>query len=186
MQFKSVAFALLGVTGQMAHPFSERDVAKTGEFVEVDRKPASDGRGNLLFLGPGSKGGTKRADTDLIEERGTCHKPKDVPPLCDKSNTARNEICDKLVSELYADDGIVVSGKTQQICYEGDGAETNEYCCVSWQREIDGLTKGDFADIANGIMQECTEDGISGRKEDVYVHNDACTGVCLSNRGTDC
>ncbi|KAI6085978.1 hypothetical protein F4821DRAFT_239557 [Hypoxylon rubiginosum] len=162
MQFKSVPLALLGVTGLMAHPFNERDVAKTGSWVEVDRMPASDGKGNLVFLGPGSKGSTKRADTSLIEERAddTCRDPDQVPPDCSAENTARNDICDQLVSERY--------------------------CCVSWRTPMFGLHKGDLAETADKIMQECTNDGISGRKGKIYVLKGVCNDVCLSSRGTGC
>lgn len=188
MQFKSVPLALLGVTGLMAHPFNERDVAKTGSWVEVDRMPASDGKGNLVFLGPGSKGSTKRADTSLIEERAddTCRDPDQVPPDCSAENTARNDICDQLVSELYSDSKVIVSEKTQQICYEGDAAETDRYCCVSWRTPMFGLHKGDLAETADKIMQECTNDGISGRKGKIYVLKGVCNDVCLSSRGTGC
>ncbi|KAI1404055.1 hypothetical protein F4819DRAFT_505265 [Hypoxylon fuscum] len=183
MQFKSITLALFGATGLMAHPFTERDSANPGGFVELDRKPASDGNGSLVFFGPGSKGITKRVGTNAVEERGSCQSKQ--PPVCSAEYTARNEICDKLVTELFADETVGVGEAPRQICYEGEAAETNEYCCVSWHNVVKNLNKGDLAPIAQEIMQTCTSEGISGKENNIYVH-DTCTSVCLSNRGVGC
>ncbi|KAI1138392.1 hypothetical protein F5Y05DRAFT_418656 [Hypoxylon sp. FL0543] len=182
MQFTSVTLALLAATGLMAQPLTERG-ATTSTFVELQRKPASDGNGTLIFLGPGDNGSSKRAAAISVEERAWCRNQ--VQPICDNHNTARNDICDRLVSELFADETVVIGTNSQQVCYEGDAAETNAYCCVSWKNKVPNLIKGDLAPIAQGIMQDCTEDGISGASDNIFVHG-TCTRVCLSNRGTDC
>ncbi|CAJ2507896.1 Uu.00g090820.m01.CDS01 [Anthostomella pinea] len=180
MQFNSLILALSGTTLLMAHPFTERD----NGFIELDRQPASHGSGHLVFLGSGEN--TKRMNMDErnpIEERASC--TNDPTPSCSGDHTARNDICDKLVTELFADPTISVGSSPRQICYEGDAAESNEYCCVSWHNVVDGLTKGDLAPIAQTIEQQCTQNGISGKTNNVWVFN-TCTSVCLSNRGTHC
>ncbi|KAI6080593.1 hypothetical protein F4821DRAFT_265755 [Hypoxylon rubiginosum] len=180
MQFKSITLALVGATSLMAHPFAEQAAS---DLVELDRKPASDGKGTLLFLGLG--GEEKRADAGLlpVEERATCQSS--ATPSCSGKNTARNDICDQLVSELYGDASVSVGQSPRQICYQGAAAESNDYCCVSWHDKVPGLTKGDLAPFAQGILSQCTSNGISGKTYNVLVHN-TCTSVCLSNRGTGC
>ncbi|KAI0169911.1 hypothetical protein GGR52DRAFT_573960 [Hypoxylon sp. FL1284] len=180
MQFKSITLALAGATTLMAHPSAERFER---DLVEIDRKPAADGVGTLVFLGDGSSRKRAEAAAGVVEERSSCQN--NPQPKCSTHHTARNELCDKLVTELFADPSISVGEDPRRICYEGDAAESNEYCCVAWHKTIPHLTKGDLAPIAQTMLQQCTAEGISGKTYSVWVH-DTCTDVCLSNRGKGC
>ncbi|KAF2963465.1 hypothetical protein GQX73_g10108 [Xylaria multiplex] len=181
MQVKSIALFMMGATGLMARSLPQGDTTFPGDFVEIDRQPASDGNGTLIFLGPGSEDNTARAATSAMDKRA-CSSSGSI--TCDSNHAARNENCDKLVTELFADPTIGVAESPRQICYQGTSGD-NAYCCVSWHNVVKNLNKGDLAPIAQNMLSQCTQNGISGKTHGVYVHG-KCTDVCLSNRGTHC
>ncbi|KAI3317672.1 hypothetical protein HD806DRAFT_550329 [Xylariaceae sp. AK1471] len=182
MQFKSTVLVLLGATRLMAQPVQEGNIMAVRDYVELDRKPASTGNGTLIFMGPEDGANVERS-ANLMEGRASCQT--DPAPTCSGSHAARNEICDQLITELFADPTVSVGSSPRQICYQGAAADKNSYCCVSWHKVVDNLTKGDLAPIAQKIQQTCTQNGISGKTYSVWVHS-TCTDVCVSNRGTGC
>ncbi|KAI0528411.1 hypothetical protein GGR58DRAFT_496105 [Xylaria digitata] len=181
MQVKSIALFMMGATGLMARGFAQGDTAFPGDFVELDRQPVSDGNGTLIFLGPGNEDNTARAEMSSMDKRA-CSSSGSI--TCDSSHAARNENCDKLVTELFGDPTVGVSESPRQICYQG-ASDDNAFCCVSWHNVVKGLNKGHLAPIAQNMLSQCTQNGISGKTHEVYVHG-TCTDVCLSNRGTHC
>jgi len=186
MQLKSITliFVCAMATGLMASPLAEAD---SGERTELYREKGSYG-GSLIYYGPASGTKTRRLEAAKVklEERlfGFGSDPKTCPdtaePSCSTSNTARNDICDKLVTELFANSNIKVGKSPRQICFFAPDA-----CCVSWGSEVPNLTKGDLAGHAMKILNTCTSNGISGKMPNVRVAG-TCTEFCLSNRGTHC
>jgi hypothetical protein len=186
MQFTTIALVLACATGLLASPLRERnstEILTFNEYVELYREPSSNGVDSLVYYGLASGTKTLRSEANPVEERASCAAT--TAPTCSTSRSARNDICDQLVTELFNDSEITVDQSPRQICYEGAAAESNEYCCVSWHNVVPSLIKGDLANYANTILQKCTSNGISGKIYNVLVHQ-TCTSVCLSNRGTGC
>ncbi|KAI1170210.1 hypothetical protein F4777DRAFT_570095 [Nemania sp. FL0916] len=180
MQFKSTIVVFLGATGLMASPVQDGDNLAVRGYVELDRKPASDGNGTLIFLGSKDDGNVKR--NAFVEPRTSCKS--NPAPKCSSDHAARNDVCDSLITELFADPTISVGESPRQICYQGSSGD-NSYCCVSWHDVVPNLNKGDLAPVAQKIQQKCTQNGISGKTDGVKLYK-TCTDVCLSNRGTHC
>ncbi|KAI0183361.1 hypothetical protein EV127DRAFT_447385 [Xylaria flabelliformis] len=182
MQVKSITLFMLGATGLMAQSHFRNDTSFSGDFIELGRQPTSNGNGTLIFFGPGGERKTAHAAVRSIEERASCSNTGSIS--CSSDHTARNENCDQLVTELFADPTVGVATSPRQICYQGTSSD-NEFCCVSWHNVVNGLTKGDLAPIAQTMLSQCTQNGISGKTRGISVHG-TCTDVCLSNRGTHC
>jgi hypothetical protein len=178
MLFKSTSLVLASATCLLASPLNQEHIVPNS-YVELYREPAAHSNGSLVYLGhaPGAAPGAQ------LESRATCHG--NVAPTCSGKYAARNDICESLVNELFADSRIGVAQSPRQICYEGAAAESNDYCCVSWHNVVPSLTKGDLGPIANTMLQTCTSNGISGKTYNTWVRQ-TCTSVCLSNRGTGC
>ena len=184
MQFKSIALVLACATGLLASPLAGQNTTNVhtpNKYVELFREKVSNG--SLVYLGPPSGTQAPRLEASKVEERASCGTS--AAPTCSTDHSARNDICDQLVTELGGDAQIAVGSSPRQICYEGSAAESNEYCCVSWSTVIPNLVKGDLAADANSILQSCTSNGISGQVDNVLVYQ-TCSDVCLSNRGTGC
>lgn len=160
------------------------------EYVEKHREPARFSRGELIFYGPPSNGVNGEifprdlSESDIWPRSKHCTFLGD-PIKCGTDNAARNNVCDSLVTELYSDGSTVVPNDSRSICYLGDSAK-NTLCCASWHNTVTHtLTKADVAGPANRIMTKCTEKGISGKINWIWLQN-ACTSFCLSNRGGHC
>lgn len=180
MVSQSIFLLLASATCLLASPLTTQDHIVPNKYVELYRQPASHSNGSLVYLGhaPGTE-----PESSGVYERATCQY--NAAPTCSSKYTARNDICDSLVTELYGDSQIGVGQSPRQICYEGAAAESNDYCCVSWHSVVPNLIKGDLAPIANTMLQTCTSNGISGKTYNIFVHG-SCTSVCLSSRGTGC
>ena len=179
MLFKPTSLLLASATCLLASPLTQEHIVPNS-YVELYRQPAIHSNGSLVYLGHAS--GTEPASSG-VQERASCQN--NPAPTCSGKHTARNDICDSLVTELFADPQIGVAQSPRQICYQGAAAESNDYCCVSWHNVVPNLTKGDLAAIANTMLQTCTSNGISGKTYNIWVRQ-TCTSVCLSNRGTGC
>ncbi|KAF2149146.1 hypothetical protein K461DRAFT_57826 [Myriangium duriaei CBS 260.36] len=180
---KTALVMLSCISSMMASPMLE---PTSPRMVELSREKISGG--HLVYFGH-----PKRTnDIHEVEKRGWFGStPKctvTATPSCDsKHHLARNAICDKLVTELWGDSGVVVPDSPRQICYLGEAIDKNAHCCVSWSKAVPNLTKGDLAVHANSILSTCTSNGISGRVANVLVgKSNTCAAVCLSNRGTRC
>ncbi|QIX02298.1 hypothetical protein AMS68_007815 [Peltaster fructicola] len=178
MQPQYIAVLLAAVSGVMASPLPDASTGPKTGYIEHFREPGKFTNGSLIWFGPAANHTTRSLD-----ERASCSIAGDAPK-CDSSHTARNNVCDSLITELNGDGATGVPTSPRQICYLGD-SESNEYCCVSWHNPVNGLTKGDLATPANTIMTQCTQNGISGKVNNIYLRG-RCTAVCLSNRGTGC
>lgn len=182
--------------------------ASNGEqMVELHREPAQSKDGFIVYFGlpseqhehehkPDHTKGPQNTNTTTThaahQARGRCTKSPELQ--CGSKNllghtysahSARNDICASLASELTSDASVGVPNSPRQICFEGQSAEKNQYCCVSWSTPITGLTKGDLLPAVNQISTTCTSNGISGLVRNNYLHN-TCATICLSNRGTHC
>ena len=178
MQFTSTVLLLLSVTsGLMAFPSTHPNSA----YVELHREKTSNG--SLIYLGPPEKSHIVREEVPRLEERELCQKAQSI--ACDTKHTARNQLCDELVTELFADPTILIGQSPRQVCYLGNGGDGNSYCCVSWNKKVPNLTKGDLNTAVNSIMQQCTASGISGKMDNVVLQ-EVCATVCLSDRGKGC
>ena len=176
MQLAFNTILLMSVaSGVMALP----STAPNSTYVELYREKTSNG--SLVYLGPAQGSGLVRKEVTRLEERAPCS----ANPLitCSENHTARNNLCDQLVTELFADSSIPINLMPRQICFEAEAA--NNFCCVSWSKPVANLNKGDLADSANSIMQKCTANGISGKMENTALFG-VCATVCLSDRGTGC
>jgi hypothetical protein len=155
MQFKLIPLILACAMakGLMASPLAARDsteVDPPNDYVELHREDAASG-GSLVYYGPPSGTKTLRSlEPAKVEERASCSTT--VAPSCSTSHTARNDVCDLLVTELQGDSTVPVGASPRQICYEGS-SESNEYCCVSWHNVVPNLNKGDLAPYANTSKQ---------------------------------
>ncbi|KAF2235556.1 hypothetical protein EV356DRAFT_111689 [Viridothelium virens] len=180
-----LAFAC--VTGSMAFPSAKKinNNPEPIEFVELFREPASQkSNHSLVYFGyPNGANASHSAPIDL--QKRTCSAYSD--PTCNTDNAARNDICENLVTELNGDAGVQISQHGRQICYEGDAAEKNKYCCVSWGTNVSPLTKGDFVGYTTKVVSQCTENGVSGKFNSVLLgSSQECVEICMSNRGTHC
>ena len=178
MQFISIVLLLVSATsGLIAGPSANLMAV---QYVELYREKTSNG--SLIYLGPPEGSKMVRKEVPRLEEHDFCKKKQSI--TCDSGHTARNNLCDELVTELFADPTISVGLSPRQICYLGDGDENN-HCCVSWNKVVKNLNKGDLSTPANSIMQQCTQSGISGKMDNVVLHG-VCATACLSNSGTGC
>lgn len=140
----------------MASPLTAHkstEISTSNEYIELYREKASTG-GALVYYGP--VGGTKtlRSEAAKVEERAprtTCRTT--TAPKYSTSKSARNDICDALVTELQGDGQIGVGLSPCQIYYKGAAAETNQYYCVSWRKAVPGLIKSDLFGYANTSKQ---------------------------------
>jgi hypothetical protein len=153
-------------------------------YVELSRESATNSNGALVYYGPPSGTKTIRSEPNKVEIRKASTCTAAVTPNCGSKHSARNDVCDALLTELYADSKVAVGTSPRQICFEGSSGK-NQYCCVSWADDVDKLTKGDLATWVDPIFRTCTSNGITGKMPYVLVHS-TCTTVCLSNRGTKC
>ena len=150
-------------------------------YVELYREKASNG--SLIYLGPPEGSKMVREEIPRLEERGVCQKTQSI--TCDDDHTARNSLCDNLVADLFANPTISVGQSPRQICYLGGEDGKDSYCCVSWNKVVQSLTKGDLSIPTNSIMRQCTVNGISGKLNNIALEG-VCATICLSNRGTKC
>lgn len=136
----------------MASPLSVRNSSEelfANDYLELWNEDAKFSTGKLTYYGP--SGSTLKAaravesEPALIEGRASCGTT--VAPSCYESHSARNDVCDKLVTELQGDSQVSIPQAPRQICYEGN-SESNSYCCVSWHNPVPGLIKGDLATYA--------------------------------------
>jgi hypothetical protein len=105
MQFISITLILACAiaTGLIASPLTAQDSTEdltTNEYIELYREKASNG-GSLVYYGPASGTKTLRSEAAKVEERAPCATT--AAPSCSTSHTARNNICDLLVTELQSD-----------------------------------------------------------------------------------
>jgi len=187
MQFHLLFFTFVLASGLRATPLTVRDTAVTSgptiAYTELYREKASIEDGYLIYFGLNDNStNTNYSEPDSLEKRAPCSRGGNLG--CSSDHTARNDVCDSLVQELQADYNVPVKESPRQICYLGQSAK-NSYCCVSWHNPVPGLTKGNLYDIAYNMFTHCTQNGISGKTNSVYVHG-VCTSVCLSDRGTHC
>ena len=128
MHFQSITLTLTFAmaTGVMASPLKEK---ASNEMVELFRENGNDG-GQLIYFGPGNDTDTV---TDPLQDLASCSSTAKI--TCDSSHAARNEVCDKLVTQLEGYSDVAVAKLPRQICYKGD-SEDDEYCCVSWHNTI--------------------------------------------------
>ncbi|KAF1990255.1 hypothetical protein K402DRAFT_389882 [Aulographum hederae CBS 113979] len=152
MQFTSsiLIVASFMATGLMASPLSARDTdaSASRNYTELFRETATTGSGHLVYYGlPPSSGNhnNTREDAAIEPRQQSCSFT--AHPKCDDDHTARNDVCDQLVTELYGNSDVGVGESPRQICFEGN-AEDNKYCCVSWHNVVPGLIKGDLAEYA--------------------------------------
>lgn len=145
MHFNSVALMLFSALalGTVASPIQEQDSAS--DWVEHHRETGKSG-GLLLYFGPQNDTQTEQPEGSSLQQRSCGSVSKQ--PECDTSHGARNENCDKLVSELYDNSDVSIPKSPRQICYQGDSGK-NTYCCVSWHNAITGLKKQDLAPYAS-------------------------------------
>jgi hypothetical protein len=177
-----MALVLAYGTAIMASPLvAERDHASTSELEELHREPAALSDGHIVYYGPGGTETSSLAPAGVQERSCTSN----AEPVCSSDHAARNDICAALVTELYNDANASVGQSPRQICYEGAGEDSNPYCCVAWHNVVNNLTKGALAPIANAMLTQCTQNGVSGKTNGIWVVQ-TCTAVCLSNRGTHC
>jgi hypothetical protein len=118
------------------------------DYLELWREEATIPGDYLVYYGPPNNTVATRTTNPQpvrVEERSSCGTT--AAPSCHTSNTARNAVCDSLVTELQGDYDVSVPQSPRQICYEGN-SETNEYCCVSWHNVVPSLQKGDLAGYA--------------------------------------
>lgn len=178
MQVLSTVLFLASVTSGLVTPPTTQLVPTT--YVELHSEKVANG--TLIYLGPPEGSNEARDEASHLEERDNCAKAPAI--TCDNDHTARNDLCEQLVTDLIANGGVPVGSAPRQICFKGDGSKNN-HCCVSWSDKIDGLKKGQFADAALAIQGRCTENGISGLQQNNKI-NGKCVTVCLSGRGTGC
>ncbi|KAI2615876.1 hypothetical protein GGR54DRAFT_611399 [Hypoxylon sp. NC1633] len=171
MRSTTIASVLFLAAGVIASPVTERHPEQYIHLDEVQVK----GGGSLEFLGPEP---TKATRSLNIARKVCAYNPQ---PSCSSENNANNELCSKLVDNLYATSRNPISKAPRQVCYK----ENDSYCCTSWSAEVSGLTQGDLADNANAIFKQCVQNGISGQLNGVKLSG-VCMDQCLSNRGTGC
>lgn len=125
MLFPSISLFLAYATCLLASPLTQDHIIPNS-YIELYREPAAYSNGSLVYMGhvPGNE-----PELSEVQERASCSV--NIAPTCSSKYTARNDICDALVTELYGDSEIGVPQSPRQICYEGAAAESNDYCCVS-------------------------------------------------------
>ena len=187
MRTTSLSLLIACTATSMASPFSGsvNNNPQRTDFVELFREPVSKNlNDHLVFLGYPNGTETNNSERTKFEKR-SCSATS--APTCSSHNSARNDICESLVTELNGDATVAVSSSPRQICYEGGAAETNKYCCVSWGSPVSPLTKGDLSGYATTMASTCTQNGVSGKFGSVPVgSSQKCIEVCLSDRGTHC
>ncbi|CAG8978253.1 hypothetical protein HYALB_00009150 [Hymenoscyphus albidus] len=193
MQPNSIMLALASATTLLATPMEDfpkqarselEGIHERDTWEELYREKVSNPKDSLVFYGHGK---TTQPNTkpNQLRPRATPSCGGDINPNCDDDHTARNEICDKLIEELKENSDVTIAEEPRQVCYQGAGSDKNRFCCASWGDAVSGLTKGDLVPWARHISTSCTVSGVSGKLENVKVH-DSCTDFCLSNRGTHC
>ncbi|KAF2229966.1 hypothetical protein EV356DRAFT_520461 [Viridothelium virens] len=188
MRFTALHILIAFAAGSLAYPSAGLTTgnAQEAKFVELFRQPTRDPANNhhLVFLGPPN--GT-HPEPNEHQKRGGCSSTSQ--PSCSSSNTARNDICESLITELNGDAQVAVPNSPRQICYEGDAADSddNAYCCVSWGTAVNNLEKGDLASYAATITSQCTQNGVSGKFSSVPLGPlSTCSEFCTSSRGDHC
>jgi hypothetical protein len=149
MQFNTTQLMLFSmfVTGLVASPIANQEQGSA--FVEHYREVGKNG-GTLIYYGPANSteiGDSNISNTQSLQERASCGTSS-TTPTCSTDHAARNDVCTTLVNELYDDADVKVQESPRQICYLG-GSASNEYCCVSWDKPVKTLTKGDLAPFAS-------------------------------------
>lgn len=191
MRTTALGLVITCASSSMASPFAgsmNNDPTGSG-FVELWRQPATkssnSSNGHLVFLGYPT--GANHSEAHKFEQRSSSSCSANNQPKCSDDHTARNDICESLVTELNGDATVSIPQSPRQICYEGGSAESNEYCCVSWGSPVNPLTKGDLSGYATTLVSTCTSNGVSGKFDNVPVgSSQKCIEVCMSNRGTHC
>lgn len=149
MQFGSIIIILALIKGLVASPLSVRDANEeliANDYLELWHEDAKFSTGTVTYYGPSNSTlKAVRAIDSEIKRRASCGTS--VAPTCHDSHSARNDVCDQLVTELQGDSQVSIPQAPRQICYEGS-SESNEYCCVSWHNPVPGLIKGDLANYA--------------------------------------
>ncbi|KAF3405094.1 hypothetical protein DPV78_003267 [Talaromyces pinophilus] len=162
MQLKLI-FVILGsvlVSGLMASPLphdSSLSLRQTengvtaNDYIELWRESAKVHNGNIVYYGPSNitLRATQNVDSESLDhEKRSSSCSITGTTSCHTSNAARNENCDRLVTELQADGSVSVPQSPRQICYQGVSS-SDEYCCVSWHNVIPNLRKQDLFNPAN-------------------------------------
>lgn len=179
MRSFSIFLALMSITSRLtALPVTDTDLF----YVELYREKA--GNGTLIYSGYREWTTSGNQSVPQLMPREDCAgKPTFSCDRSSQNHGAPNNLCDQLVTELQANDRVAVSEAPRQICFQDDTAQG--HCCVSWNKAIKNLTKGDLFDKAQFIAQRCTSNGVSGKLDNMEIQ-DTCVTVCLSNRGTGC
>lgn len=191
MEPKYVALILAYISAALTSPISATNNATSAEYVELYRERAKFSKGDLIWYGEPEDGVTSEvapratSRSEIWQRSGHCTVNGD-PVRCDNENTARNSVCDSLVTDLSGHGSVAIPNPSSRaVCYMGD-SEHNVDCCVSWHNLVtQRLTKGDLATPAYRIMSKCSENGISGKINWVWLL-DACTSICVSNRPGHC
>ncbi|KAI1399708.1 hypothetical protein F4819DRAFT_488354 [Hypoxylon fuscum] len=179
MRSATVTSILLLAAGVTASPFTSRAPA---QYVSLSEEPVAGGD-TLEFLGPDPATNTNPSSSSSrslrLHARARC--AASPQPTCSASHNASNELCAKLVDQLYGSSRSGVPPAPRQVCYKSGDA----LCCTSWSAAVAGLTQGDLADNANAILQQCVVEGISGQINGVSLKG-KCVDQCLSDRGKGC
>ena len=191
MEPKSLALILAFISAALTSPIREQNNATSVEYVEHYRERAKFSNGELIWYGPSSNGVEGKnslrdtSKSDIWQRDGYCTAAGD-PIGCDTHNVARNSVCDSLVTDLNGNGDVAIPNPSSRaVCYMGD-SEHNVDCCVSWHNTVKRkLTKLDLATPAYRIMSKCTENGVSGKINWIWLL-DACTSICVSNRPGHC
>jgi hypothetical protein len=159
MQFKSITFILACAmaTGLMASPLTARD---SNEYIEHYREKSSNG-GVLIYYGPVNGAKKDHSEVVKVEKRGGVSCSANAPPPdCGSQNSARNDICVNLLTDLQVNSAVAIPPGPNQICYYGDATIIDAYCCVSWHDAVPNignsisysLNKGDLVGYAADSM----------------------------------
>jgi hypothetical protein len=129
MQFESIIFFFACAAGLMASPLAEHqhstDILTSNDYVEHYREPVANG--TLVYLGyaedaPSGVPTPTRSRATKVEARKAKAKTTTTTcaaatatPECSTKYSARNDICDQLVTELQGDSQIAVPESPRQI-----------------------------------------------------------------------
>ncbi|KAK8052543.1 hypothetical protein PG993_003928 [Apiospora rasikravindrae] len=173
---------------EVGHAIHQRNIAADGNDDDDD---ADDGivllrreeRGNgtgIEYFGVDPAAAVLPTPTRTVERRGHDCVAKPEASCDTKKNQAQNLLCQSLISDLNAQWRTPVDKNWRRICYKGE----NQSCCTAWSNEISNMVQGDLTVEAEKIIENCSNDGISGKVYGTRIRN-ICTNQCV-NAGHKC
>jgi hypothetical protein len=155
MRPESISLILAGfiVKGLLATPLS----ASQNSDLVVTHAEGGKTDGVLLYYGVSSGDKSRRS----LDNQGNLGKHlfwnsppppcvTDAQPECDDDNGAPNDVCARLLDNLFAFSDRKIPKSDRQICYIGDAGGK---CCLKWTQDIEDLHNGDLTPFAKQSKQ---------------------------------